>query len=174
TYFSIDGGATRVAQWSISGVDEFLNPPGSNLTPNDPFNQFLEPTNLANLTTADIQLMEALGFRVTNPSPPPGTTAVMVLGNSSDGRYGVYNIGSNATLAGYQLSGQVGTDWRFVTLAGFSGSNTSDMLLRRSTDGAFQLYNIKNNNINIANSPFLGAVGLEWQVMGFGNFGSFG
>jgi hypothetical protein len=169
TFFSIDGGATRLADWSTTTIDDFLGPP---LTSNDSFNFFINSTTT--FTDADIKLMEALGFRVTNPSPPPGTTAVMVLGGASNGIYQIYNIGSNATLAGYQLSGQVGADWQFVTLAGFSGNSTSDMLLRRSTDGAFQLYNVKNNNINIANSPFLGAVGLEWQVMGFGNFGSFG
>src|SRR5262249_32176526 len=155
TYFSIDGGATRLADWSTTSVDDFRD------RPDDPFDQFI---NFATaFTDADIKLMEALGFRVTNPSPPPGTTAVMVLGHSSDGRYGVYNIGSNATLAGYQLSGQFGIEWQFVTLGGFSGNNANDMLLRNANTGGFQVYNVSNNNIT--NSAFLGNVGSNWQVM---------
>ena len=45
-----------------------------------------------------------------------------------DGQYEIYDIGNNAILAGYHL-GQVGTDWGFVTLGGFFGSDTTDMLL---------------------------------------------
>jgi hypothetical protein len=68
--------------------------------------------------------------------------------------------------------GQVGTDWGFVTLGGFSGNDTSDMMLRNSTTGAFQVYDIGNNNIT--SSAALGTVGLNWQVAGFGDFASLG
>jgi hypothetical protein len=37
---------------------------------------------------------------------------------------------------------------------------------------AFEIYDISNNNIT--NPAFLGTVGLNWQVMGFGNFSSRG
>jgi hypothetical protein len=46
------------------------------------------------------------------------------------------------------------------------------MLLRNSNTGGFQVYDISNNNIT--GSAFLGNVGLNWQVMGFGNFSSLG
>jgi hypothetical protein len=87
------------------------------------------------------------------------------------GQYEIYDIGNNSILAGYSL-GQVGTTWGFVTLGGFFGSDTTDMLLRNSSTGGFEVYDISNNNIT--NAAFLGTVGLDWQVMGFGNFGSFG
>jgi hypothetical protein len=167
TYFSIDGGVNKLADWSSTSPDDFLGPP---LTPDDPFNQFINSATA--FTDADILLMEALGFRLTNPSPPPGTTAVMVLGHSSDGRFGVYNIGSNAILAGHQLSGQIGNEWQFVALAGFFGNNPSDMVFRNVNTGGFEVYNLSNNNIT--NSALLGNVGLDWQVIGFGNFGAFG
>jgi len=83
----------------------------------------------------------------------------------SAGQYEIYDIGNNAILAGYSL-GQVGTDWEFVTIGGFFGSDTSDMLLRNSNTGGFEVYDISDNNIT--NAAFLGTVGLEWQVMGFG------
>jgi hypothetical protein len=46
------------------------------------------------------------------------------------------------------------------------------MLLRNSSTGGFEVYDISNNNITGA--AFLGAVGLDWQVLGFGNFSSLG
>src|SRR5262249_51964156 len=118
---------------------------------------------LSKLTTADIQLMAALGFRV-------GATAVMVL-QGSNGFYQSYSIGSNAVSSSAQL-GPVGTDWRFVTLGSFNvcitNNFTSDMLQRNSTISNFQFYNISNNAIT--NSASLGAVGLNWQFSGIGNF----
>src|SRR5439155_6424617 len=115
------------------------------------------------------------GFLLTitpNTPPPAGTTADMILRGSNAypgvaGQYEIYDIGNNAILAAYSL-GQVGTAWTFVTLGGFFGSDTTDMLLRNSSTGAFQVYDISNNVIT--NSASLGAVGLDWQVMGFGNF----
>ena len=177
-YFSLDGGASRVADWGISSdPSDFLNPPASNFTPDDPFNEIVD--DLGQITTADLLSTEALGFTSTlpviNPSPPAGTTAVMVLRQTSasitDGTYQIYDIGNNAILASYQL-GRVGPDWRFVTLGRFNDGDSSDMLLRNSTSGAFQLYDIANNNITGSSS--LGTVGLNWQVVGFGTFGSFG
>ena len=119
------------------------------------------------------------GFIVTitpNPPPPAGTTADMILRGSNTspavmGQYEIYDIGNNAILANYQL-GQVGTNRSFVTLGGFNGSYTTDMLLRNSKTGGFEVHDISNNNIN--NAGFLGNVGSDWQVMGFGNFSSFG
>jgi probable HAF family extracellular repeat protein len=113
------------------------------------------------------------GFVATpgpNPPAPAGTSADMILRHGSDGLYETYDIGNNAILAAYSL-GQVGTDWGFVTLGGFFGSDTSDMLLRNSNTGGFQVYDITND---ITGSAFLGTVGLDWQVMGFGNFSSRG
>ena len=95
----------------------------------------------------------------------------MILRQAPTASYEIYDIGNNAILAAYSL-GQVGTDWQFVGLGGFFGSDTSDMLLRNSNTGGFEVYDISNNNIT--NAAFLGTVGLEWQVMGFGNFSSRG
>jgi len=46
------------------------------------------------------------------------------------------------------------------------------MLLRSASTGGFEVYDIANNNITGA--AFLGTVGMDWQVMGFGNFSSRG
>jgi hypothetical protein len=110
---------------------------------------------------------------IFSPAPPPpgGTTADMILRHGADGLYEIYDIGNNSLLAAYQL-GQVGTDWKFVTLGGFYGNDTTDMLLRSSTTGGFEVYDISNNRITGA--AFLGNVGMDWQAMGFGNFSSRG
>ena len=42
------------------------------------------------------------------------------------------------------------------------------MIMRNSNTGAFEVYDIANNALTNAYS--MGAVGLEWQVVGFGNF----
>jgi len=178
-YFSLDGGFTKIADWGQnSDVSDFLGTdsnPSSNLTPNDPFDENVG--NLGHLTTADILVTEALGFKTVppappgNPPPPPATSAVMILRHGADGKYEIYDIGGNSLLAAYQL-GQVGTDWRWAGIGGFFGSDTSDMLLRNANTGGFEIYDVSNNNIT--NAAFLGAVGLDWQVMGFGNFSSRG
>jgi probable HAF family extracellular repeat protein len=118
------------------------------------------------------------GFLLTitpNPPPPTGTTADMILRASnsslSAGQYEIYDIGNNSLLAANQL-GQVGTDWQFVTLGGFFGSDTTDMLLRNGNTGGVEVYDISNNRLTGAN--FMGTVGLNWQFSGVGNFSSQG
>jgi hypothetical protein len=95
----------------------------------------------------------------------------MILRSGAYGLYEIYDIGNNAILTAVQL-GQVGTDWQFVGLRPFYGSDTSDMLLRSASTGGFEVYDISNNQITGA--AFLGTVGMDWQVMGFGNFSSRG
>jgi hypothetical protein len=55
------------------------------------------------------------------------------------GQYEIYDVGNNAILTGNQL-GQVGTDWTFVSLGGFFGNDTTDMLLRSASTGSFEVY----------------------------------
>src|SRR6516225_2254588 len=117
-------------------------------------------------STSSVDKYVILDTRLTNPPPPLGTTADMILRHGADGAYEIYDIGNNSLLAAYHL-GQVGTDWQVAGVGGFFGSDTTDMLLRNST-GAFEVYDISNNNIT--NAAFLGAVGVDWQAMGFGNF----
>ncbi len=63
-YFSIDGGVTNLADFGIhSDPGDFLNPPDSDLTPNDAFNEIVG--NLASLTTVDVTIMDVLGFSTT-------------------------------------------------------------------------------------------------------------
>jgi hypothetical protein len=50
----------------------------------------------------------------------------------------------------------------------FSGAGESDMLLRNANTGGLEVYDIANNAIT--NAALIGAVGLDWQFSGVGNF----
>jgi hypothetical protein len=125
---------------------------------------------------------------MANPPPPPATTAVMILRNSTNGNYEIYDIGNNQILAAYFL-GQVGLDWQpaggladsdsqpvgvringsgKTSLGRFNDGDTSDMMLRNATSGQFEVYDISNNNITSATG--LGSLLATSQVVGFGDF----
>jgi probable HAF family extracellular repeat protein len=165
-----------------SGTHAFLYSGGVFTTIDDPVNGHTFAYGINNNGHVAGTLSDGIGnhgfLRVSGPNAPPpaGTTADMILRGSNmsptvAGQYEIYDIGNNAILAGYSL-GQVGPEWTFVTLGGFNGSDTTDMLLRNSMTGGFEVYDISNNNITAA--AFLGTVGLDWQVAGFGNFSSLG
>ncbi|MBV8861094.1 MAG: hypothetical protein JO259_04430 [Mycobacterium sp.] len=103
------------------------------------------------------------------PPVPTGTSADMILRDSTTGNYEIYDIGSNAILAAAHLT-QVALNWQVAGLGGFSGTDTSDMMLRDANTGAFAVYDVSNNKVT--SSAALGTVGLEWQVSGFGDFSS--
>jgi hypothetical protein len=102
-------------------------------------------------------------------APPIGTSTDMIMRDSANGNYEIYDIGNNSILAADAL-GQVGLEWQVSGVGRFFGSDTSDLILRSSNTGAFEIYDISNNNITSAAS--MGQVGLEWQVAGFGDFSS--
>jgi hypothetical protein len=54
----------------------------------------------------------------------------------------------------------------------FSSFGETDMILRNVNSGGVEVYDIRNNQIIGAN--FMGAVGLNWQFSGIGNFSSRG
>ena len=105
----------------------------------------------------------------TNPSLPAGTTADMIMEQSSTGNLEIYDLGNNAILAAYAL-GNAAPNWQVAGLGGFFSTDTSDAMLRNSSTGALQVDDISNNTIT--NTAALGQVGLEWQVAGFGDFSS--
>jgi hypothetical protein len=58
-------------------------------------------------------------------------------------------------------------NWQIVGFGNFGSTpGEADMIMRNTTTGGFELYDIANNQITGA--AFLGTVGLDWQVAGFG------
>ena len=63
SYFSIDGGQTKLADFGVSSdPSDWLNAPQSSLTPSDPFD---EQASQNYLTPLDLKMMDVLGFNVT-------------------------------------------------------------------------------------------------------------
>ena len=67
SYFSIDGGVTKLADFGVSSdPSDFLN--SSPLTPQDPFDETISGSTL---TSVDLTMMDVLGFQLSPLSPPP-------------------------------------------------------------------------------------------------------
>jgi hypothetical protein len=62
----------------------------------------------------------------------------------------------------------VGLNWQTAGVSNHGAQ--SDLVLRDSGTGGLEIYNINSNQITGA--AFLGAVGLDWQASGFGDFSS--
>jgi len=119
-----------------------------------------------------------------NPAPPAGTTAYMILSDTS-GDLEIYDIGGNTILgsqSGYLL-GTVAPGWQVRGLGGFDSpaptdTDMTDMMFRNGP--TFGIFDISNNNITnpipnptgTATTPYtpVGAVGTAWTVAGFGEF----
>jgi FG-GAP-like repeat len=68
-YFSVDGGTTRLADYGESNdPSDFLNPPSSTLTPEDPFNEFYNTGTIQGLTNVDLTQLDTLGFNTSGSS----------------------------------------------------------------------------------------------------------
>jgi len=131
SYFSIDGGVTKLADFGVSSdPSDFLNSPASNLTPNDPFDETIAGSTL---TSVDLTMMDVLGFNVTSnpqyvvfapgqpmnavtttdpnnvPPPVPGDFNLAVVVNAT-------GTGSYATPSGYQGLAIRSTDGHTLTM----------------------------------------------------------
>jgi hypothetical protein len=61
-------------------------------------------------------------------------------------------------------------NWQVGAFGNFSSLGESDMVMRNTSTGGLEVYDIANNQIT--NAAFLGTVGLDWQIIGAGNFNS--
>jgi hypothetical protein len=132
---------------------------------------------------------------VVTPPPPPGTTVDMIMSRSAGGSpfsisntdYEIYDIGGNAFTAGnplqlvasnFQTAGPYfdspTANYQVEGLGGFNGTDTSDVLLRDlgsdPNSGAFGVFDLAANNAS--GGALLGAVGLNFQFGGLGDFSS--
>ena len=66
--------------------------------------------------------------------------------------------------------GQFAPQWQVAGMGGFDGTDTSDIVLRNMSNGQFEMADVNGNSIT--NVVGFGQVGLEWNVVGFGDFSS--
>jgi hypothetical protein len=80
-YFSVDGGHTKLADYGeTSDPSDYLNPPNSNLSRSDLFNEFYNLNTIQTLTTLDLKQMDVLGYiPVPNHERINGGSGVNVL-----------------------------------------------------------------------------------------------
>lgn len=144
SYFSIDGGTTKLADYGESSdPSDFLNSgvQGSD----DPFNEFYTPGfTLQDLTAVDLEQMVALGFHLGSSSGPDLTATGATLTAS--------NFSVNINNAGTATAGASNTG---IYLSGDSTITTGDLLLGSLSTGAIASGNHRSKALALA---FSGAV----------------
>ena len=110
-----------------------------------------------------------------NFSSNPGETD-MILRSGTTGALEVYDISNNKITFAAPM-GTVGVDWQPDTdsfgnfsVGNFSSLGESDMIMRSQTTGGMEVYDISHNQIT--NAAFMGTVGLDWAIVGVGDFSS--
>jgi len=117
------------------------------------------------LSAANFQFAGAGGFFGTD-------TADLLLRNTDNGGFWVFDI-SNNNITNVAIGiGLVGLDWQVMGFGNFSSRGENDMILRNVNTGGVEVYDISSNQITGA--AFMGTVGLNWQFSGVGNFSSRG
>jgi hypothetical protein len=192
-YFSINGGVTDLADWGQnsdhwgqnSDPSDFRGPgsnPPSNRTPNDPIDEIVG--NLGQLTTVDIECMEALGFRtVTNPPPPPlpstppdwyvagtgnfdGTGNSSILWRDGSGQDLLWFIQNGRQVGGVNLP-TVPNGWNVGGIGDFNNDGAQDILWHNAS-GQNIIWLMQNDNIY--SGAILPSTGASWVIGGVGNF----
>jgi hypothetical protein len=122
------------------------------------------------------------------PNPrPAGTTAEMIMRDSSDGAYRIYDLGNNQLLNGETAplwnpsNLGVATDWDFAGASDAANptaavgavewnfaKNTQDIFLRNKKTGELAVYNINTGTNTLASGAALGTIGLDVKIVGFG------
>jgi hypothetical protein len=178
SYFSIDGGYTKLADFGQqSDPSDFLNPPSSNLTTNDPFNEFYNPTTFQNLSALDTREMDVLGY---NTSTPTALQHYSPNDFNGDGTSDVLLRNSNGAVVDWIMnnglfkSGNVVTNgaagYNVVGSGDFNDDGTSDVLLQNG--GTVVDWIMSNGLYKSSNVVTNGAAG--YNVVGTGDFNADG
>ncbi|MFC7702430.1 NF038122 family metalloprotease [Bradyrhizobium sp. GCM10028915] len=154
SYFSVDGGSTKLADYGrVSDASDYLN--SGVQGPNDPFNEYYTSTTTQVLSAVDLKQLDALGFHLTSSTPVVieaygSTSLVQVLSNyflkpiaggtgpelsqggspAVAGSFGGWApIGAEQTASGYEVAWKYGTtDQYLIWNADSSGNFTSYQL----------------------------------------------
>ena len=112
TYFSVDGGFTKIADYGqTSDPSDFLNSGVQGF--NDAFNEFYSNTTIQGLTTIDQVQLDALGFHLASPL----TTTVQ----TDNGAFGSTNLVQFLGSYYFENSSGLGPDFKFGGTAFVAG-----------------------------------------------------
>jgi len=179
-YFSLDDGMTDIADFGQnSDPGDFLNPPSSTRTPNDPLNENVG--NLGALTPIDREIMDALGFAIKPPSAVPydfnGDEAGDIFWRSTSGGLADWDMtgGSMGALVVTFNGTPIGPDpaWNVAGISDFNGDNNADILWR-NVSGALVDWSMNGSAITSGNFLTLNgqviAPDATWSIAGTGDF----
>jgi 20S proteasome alpha/beta subunit len=122
SYFSIDGGVTKLADYGQnSDPADMLN--SGIQGPNDPFNEYYSGSTIQNLTLMDIQNLDSLGFNVgaIAPGAPSAATSSIVASSPTVTADGTSTTTLTVTVKDANGNAVSGTA---VTLSGSGSSNS--------------------------------------------------
>lgn len=162
-------------QWQVAGIGGFDGTDTSDMLLRNTSSGAFEVYDVANNTfTANVAFgqvgLEWAFSGFGDFSSRAGETDMMMR-DSNSGSFEVYDINNNA-IAFSSAMGRVGLEWQISGFGNFSGRSgeTGDMVMRNNNTGELEVYDVSNNQITFAQS--IGRVGLDWQVVGFGDFSS--
>jgi hypothetical protein len=127
SYFSIDGGTTRLADYGqTSDPSDFLNSgvQGSN----DPFNEFYGNGTLQTLTAVDLKQLDALGFHLASSPPAAGSVSINDV-SITEGNAGTKVMSFTVTRTG----GTAAFGVNFATVDGSATTADSDYVANSGT-----------------------------------------
>jgi hypothetical protein len=179
-YFSLNGGNTKLADFGLaSDPSDFLNSGVQGA--NDPFNEFYTSSTSQTLTTADKQILDALGFNTTTAVTATSEPNLRFVGEgdftAGGGADLVWQNGGGADLwvsNGSTLTqvavpgGSMGAEWTAYGVGDFNGDGNAD-LLWTNTSGQAAIWEMNGPNI-VGVGVAAGKMGAEWHVAGIGDF----
>lgn len=173
-YFSLNGGASAWGYYGIySDPSDFLNTyaingdMASNLSAEDPFDQYYDGDTLQYLTPLDLEQMDMLGFHLKSDAPIEdaydfngGNSGDILLQNAS-GQIEYANM-EGGTFQGYVNVANV-PGWTVVGEGQISGGVDSDIVLENSTGGiiyADMQNGVLSSYVSVSGAPGYNVVGV--------------
>ena len=169
-YFSIDGGATDLADFATS-FDQTLF---TDLPADDPLR--LPFTSAATtLTSFDIEALSVIGFGTANAASAPlprrfnaGGSSPDILWQNTDGQAVIWKMDGTEVAGAAAVGANPGPSWKAIGTGDFNGDSHSDILWQ-NTDGQAVIWELNGTNV-IAAAAVGANPGPSWQEIGTGDF----
>ncbi|MET4119733.1 serralysin [Bradyrhizobium sp. JR1.5] len=150
-YFSLDGGATKVADYGQnSDPSDFLN--SGVQGPNDPFNEYYTGTTIQGLTAIDLKQLDALGFHLATSSPTTvesyGSTSLVQAGSNYFMNATAGGAGPSLKFGGAPVTVQMWAGWAPIGAEQTGGGY--DVAWKNAGTGQYNIWTTDSNGNYIA------------------------